>query len=115
MGILLKREFNDVNELKANYEFFHADKERPVVRQYREIVEGYFIYGTTSEDDFLAACDHIDNELYDDYKDMYEAETWYMDLQHYAENLQSLTEKKPSKTNREWRYLRIKTEQGRAL
>ena len=111
MGILLRREFNDVNELKTNYEFFHADKERSVVRQYREIVEGYFIYGTTSEEEFLATCDHIDNELYDDYKDMYEADTWYMDLQHYAENLQRLTGKKPGRRSRKWMYLDIKTEQ----
>ena len=100
-----------VNDLKDTYDFFYVRHERPVVREYREIVEGYFIYGTTSEEEFLAACDHIDNELYDDYKDMYEADTWYMDLQHYAENLQRITGKKPSKRNKKWMYLKIQTEQ----
>ncbi len=63
-------------------------------------------------DEFLAACDYIDAELYDDYKDMYESEPWFMDLQEYTECLQRLTGKKPERQNRKWNYLGIETMQS---
>ncbi len=114
MGILLNamKDFDSVEELKSYYEQACAGKEHQSVKACREIVEGYFISGETSEEDFLQICDEIDNNLYDDYKDLYEEEPWFIDLRNYTENLQRLTGKKPCRRNREWMYLKIKTEQN---
>ena len=102
---------NSVEDLKKAYDYYCREHERPIVRKHRELVEGYFISGTTSEEDFLAVCDYMDGDLYDDYKDFYEEEPWYIDLQHYTEDLQRITGKKPSKRNRKWLYLKIQTKQ----
>lgn len=53
----------------------------------------------------------MDDNLYDDYKDLYEDEPWFINLQHYTEELQRITGKKPSKRNRKWLHLKIQTEQ----
>ena len=110
MSILL-RGSKDVDELKAKYDYYYAEKDRPCVRAARKIIEGYFLSGTVSEDRFLEVCDDMDDNLYDDYKDLYEDEPWFINLQHYTEELQRITGKKPSKRNRKWLHLKIQTEQ----
>lgn len=74
----------------------------------REIIEGYYL-GTVSEERFLKACDDLDNDLWDDYKDMYEPNCKYygIPLEHYVYALQEITGKRP-KTVHRWNHLQIK-------
>ncbi len=74
----------------------------------RKTVEGYYLSGTVSEERFLALCSDVDNDLYDDYKDMYEPEhvLWGIPLEEYILDLQRITGKRPS-TVRKWYHLRV--------
>lgn len=97
-------------ELKAYYEewvfYGRFDNERN--RRGKRIIEGYFIEGTISEKRFLEYCDCVDSELYDDYKDMYESEPYYFEIQDYAEDMQRVTGKVPT-THRKWNFLHLRT------
>ena len=97
-------------ELKAFYEewVFYGRYDNELNRRGKRIIEGYFIYGTISEERFLEYCDAVDSQLYDDYKDMYESEPYYFEIQDYVQDMQSVTGKIPL-TPRKWNYLHLKT------
>ena len=75
---------------------------------WRGFAEGYYLYGTVSEERFLDFCDNLDGELYDDYKEMYESGSsyWGIPLEKYVYSLQKITEKRPEKI-RHWNHLRV--------
>ncbi len=74
----------------------------------RQEVEGYYLRGDVTEERFLSICDSLDNELYDDYKDMYEPGSIIrgIPLEHYIYALESITGKRPEKT-RHWTHLKV--------
>ncbi len=74
----------------------------------RKIAEGYYLYDTVSEENFLALCSDIDNDLWDDYKDMYEPNhvCWAVPLEKYIYALQGITGKRPSAV-RHWNHLEV--------
>ena len=74
----------------------------------RKIVEGYYLSGSVTEERFLAVCSDIDNDLYDDYKDMYEPGhvLWGIPLEKYILDLQRITSKRPTAV-RSWCHLRV--------
>ncbi len=74
----------------------------------RKIAEGYYLYDTVSEENFLALCSDIDNDLWDDYKDMYEPNhvCWAVPLEKYIYALQGITGKRPSSV-RHWNHLEV--------
>ena len=74
----------------------------------RKIVEGYYLSGSVTEERFLDVCCDIDNDLYDDYKDMYEQGhvLWGIPLEKYILDLQRITGKRPVAVRR-WCHLRV--------
>lgn len=74
----------------------------------RKICEGYYLYNTVSEENFLALCSDIDNDLWDDYKEMYEPNHvyWAVPLEKYIYALQGITGKRPSAV-RHWNHLEV--------
>ncbi len=74
----------------------------------RKIAEGYYLYDTVSGENFLALCSDIDNDLWDDYKDMYEPNHvfWAVPLEKYIYALQGITGKRPSSV-RHWNHLEV--------
>ena len=97
-------------ELKNYYEewvFCFHDTERN--RYGKKLIEGYYMDGTVSEERFLEYCEEVDAELYDDYKDMYESEPWYFEIQGYIEDMQRITGKIPRSRHVEFMFLVLKT------
>ena len=97
-----------VEELKDYYEkglFYFHDTD---INAYgKEFVEGYFVDGTVSEEEFLEYCEYVDGELYDDY--FGDSEQWYRDVQRYIEDMQRITGKIPASRHVEYQFLALKT------
>ncbi len=72
-----------------------------------KVVNGYYL-GSVSEESFLEVCDNLENDLYDDYSDMYEPGNLIVGipLQHYIQKLQEITGKHPT-TVHHWLYLGV--------
>ena len=78
-------------------------------REWKKLIEGYYMDGNVSEERFLEYCEEVDAELYDDYKDMYESEPWYFEIQGYIEDMQRITSKIPASRHVEYQFLVLKT------
>jgi hypothetical protein len=103
----------ECNEIERSNIYYESGKSySPYTDSRRKFFEAYYLRDSVSEEDFLKVCSALDNDLYDDYKDMFEPGFYYIGipLEHYVYELQRITGKHPSKVKK-WIHLKVEPKQ----
>ena len=109
MEVDYRKAFDALNRYIDEMDNANPRKRGNYVDYLLDTVNGYYLSDSVSEEKFLDVCDYVDNELYDDYKDMYSegAVIYAIPLEHYIYALQEATGKRPERTRR-WIHLDVK-------